>query len=77
MPYSYHTLTLWLIHLQYLALTLMVDSLQVEPFFLAPSCLGANERKRRAALLKKRNEWLSYGQKEEDLPSHLSLHELR
>lgn len=53
------------------------SDLEVEPFFLAPFCAGSNERTRRLQLLKMRNDWLSYGYSEEELPSHLSLRELR
>ena len=52
-------------------------SSQVEPFFLAQAGCGTDERKRRIALLKKRNEWLSLGYREEDLPDKLQLRVLR
>ncbi len=38
---------------------------------------GADERQRRLAMLKLRNEWLSHGYAEDELPSHLHLQELR
>ncbi|MEW5307241.1 MAG: hypothetical protein WDW36_009649 [Sanguina aurantia] len=50
---------------------------QVEPFVLAPSGRGADEQRRRASLLARRNTWLELGFDEAGLPDLLQLDEIR
>eukprot|EP00798_Chlamydomonas_sp_ICE-L_P023288 gene23288-30524_t len=51
--------------------------LQVEGFMMVPPGAGRDEERRRTRLLKKRNDLLSLGCADTELPSHMQLSELR